>query len=55
METIVLIGIGAAALGYFAHTVWRGLSCKEVCNCASSGSCSKAAGGCHCPGTNLLK
>jgi hypothetical protein len=55
METLLLTGIGVAALGYVTHTVWRGLSGKEACNCADSGSCPTASAGCRCPAPKLPK
>ncbi|MDR3592245.1 MAG: hypothetical protein P4N41_21510 [Negativicutes bacterium] len=51
METAILTGIGVAALGYVARTIWRGINGKEVCNCSSAGSCAN----CHCPSAKLPK
>jgi hypothetical protein len=44
MDTVVLTGIGLAALGYVIYVVWRGVRGKSECNCGSSGSCP--TGGC---------
>ncbi|WP_169716671.1 hypothetical protein [Sporomusa acidovorans] len=48
METVVLGGIVAAALGYIVYLIWRGINGKDVCNCGSNGSCQVSAGSCHC-------
>lgn len=42
MDTLVVFGIGAAALGYLAYVVWRGVNGKGGCGCSSGGSCKKA-------------
>ncbi|MDD4601772.1 hypothetical protein SDC9_11486 [bioreactor metagenome] len=42
MEKLILIGIGVAALGYFAYIVWSSVNGKGKCNCGSGGSCPNA-------------
>ncbi|MDT8899780.1 hypothetical protein [Anaeroselena agilis] len=46
METMVLTGVGAAALGYVVYVAWRGASGKSACACGSD--CRKAGGSCQC-------
>ncbi|BBB92598.1 MAG TPA: hypothetical protein PKA28_03780 [Methylomusa anaerophila] len=54
METVVLGGIGAAALGYMVYLVWRAINGKDVCNCGSN-SCHESAESCRCKSGNLPK
>lgn len=46
METVILIGAGAAALGYLAYVAWRGVSGKPACACG--GACPGEGGSCRC-------
>ncbi|MBP2651404.1 MAG: hypothetical protein H6Q74_2229 [Firmicutes bacterium] len=46
METIILIGMGVAAVGYIGYLVWRGINGKNICDCGNSGAC-KGAAACH--------
>lgn len=46
VDTIVLTGIGAAALGYVVYVAWRGVSGKAACACGSA--CREATGSCQC-------
>lgn len=41
MDTIILIAIGAVALGYVAYLVWNNMTGKSTCNCG--GSCANTA------------
>lgn len=51
METVILTGIGAAALGYVARTVWRILNGSTACNCSGGeGSCKSGCGSCPSAG-----
>lgn len=42
VDTIVLTGVGAAALGYVVYVAWRGVSGKAAC------ACREAIGSCQC-------
>lgn len=46
MDTILIIGIGAAALGYVVYVAWRHVSGKSACACGSV--CREAGGNCQC-------
>jgi len=49
METLVLTGIGIAALGYLARMVYRGVRGETTCNCGGNSSCgSKSKNGDCC-------
>lgn len=47
MDTVILTGAGAAALGYVVYVVWRGVSGKSACAC-DSGACRESGGSCQC-------
>lgn len=53
MDTMVLIGLGVAALGYVLYIVWRGISGKTVCDCG--GACRDKNGSCQCGSKDLYK
>jgi len=46
MDAVILTGVGAAALGYVAYVVWRGVGGKAACACGSA--CREAGGSCQC-------
>ncbi len=45
MDVVILTGVGAAALGYVAYVVWRGIAGKAACACGSA--CREAGGSCQ--------
>jgi hypothetical protein len=55
METMVLTGIGGAALSYAFYAAWCATRGKTGCGCGNGGSCRKAGGSCGCSSRNLPK
>ena len=45
MESLLVTGIGLAAVGYFAYLARQKLTGKAKCDCGCANSCP--AGGCH--------
>ncbi|MBP2634904.1 MAG: hypothetical protein H6Q72_811 [Firmicutes bacterium] len=39
MESLLVNGIGVAAIGYAGYLVWRNVNGKNGCSCGSGGSC----------------
>ena len=40
MEKIILLCIGAAALGYLVRRIWMAASGKTKCSCSNEASCT---------------
>lgn len=41
MESIMVYGIGAAALSYLGYVGWTAMTGKSGCNCSESATCSQ--------------